>query len=119
MSNQEERMKFAVTLAREFDMEAGQATQDALRLIRLARSHKRYCEAECNGEGAKFDEEGRAIAKPKVEQRIRAVISAMSDGTDKADVKFSGDPRGATVKLILPSGKTNDWGNDGWYVPTN
>lgn len=31
---------------------------------------------------------------------------------------FSGDPRGAVVKLAVPSGKTNDWGQVGICVPT-
>jgi len=32
-------------------------------------------------------------------------------------VKLSGDPRGYTVKLIVPSGRTNDWGREGIGVP--
>lgn len=31
---------------------------------------------------------------------------------------FSGDPRGACVKLRVPSGKTDDWGQTGICVPT-
>jgi hypothetical protein len=31
---------------------------------------------------------------------------------------FSGDPRGACVKLKVLSGKTDDWGRDGICVPT-
>ena len=30
---------------------------------------------------------------------------------------FSGDPRGAVVKLRVPSGRTNDWGQTGICVP--
>lgn len=30
---------------------------------------------------------------------------------------FSGDPRGAVVKLRVPSGRTNDWGQTGVCVP--
>lgn len=32
---------------------------------------------------------------------------------------FGGDPRGATVKLRVPSGKTNDWGQEGICVPNS
>lgn len=32
-------------------------------------------------------------------------------------VKFSGDPRGATVKIVVPDGYTNDWGGEGICVP--
>lgn len=32
---------------------------------------------------------------------------------------FQGDPRGAVVKLRLPSGRANDWGGEGYFcVPT-
>lgn len=31
---------------------------------------------------------------------------------------FQGDPRGACVKLSVPSGKTDDWGRTGICVPT-
>ena len=30
---------------------------------------------------------------------------------------FSGDPRGAVVKLVVPSGRTDDWGETGLCVP--
>lgn len=30
---------------------------------------------------------------------------------------FSGDPRGACVKIRVPSGKTDDWGQTGMCVP--
>jgi hypothetical protein len=32
---------------------------------------------------------------------------------------FSGDPRGATVKLRVPSGKCDDWGQTGLCIPTS
>jgi hypothetical protein len=31
---------------------------------------------------------------------------------------FNGDPRGAVVKLSVPSGRTDDWGREGICVPT-
>ncbi len=30
---------------------------------------------------------------------------------------FNGDPRGAVLKIKVPSGRTNDWGRDGICVP--
>lgn len=30
---------------------------------------------------------------------------------------FNGDPRGAVLKLKVPSGRTNDWGREGVCVP--
>lgn len=32
---------------------------------------------------------------------------------------FSGDPRGNTIKLVVPSGRTDDWGRTGICVPTS
>lgn len=32
--------------------------------------------------------------------------------------KFGGDPRGATLKLIMPDGRYDDWGKEGICVPT-
>ena len=31
---------------------------------------------------------------------------------------FSGDPRGACVKIIVPSGRSDSWGGEGMCVPT-
>jgi len=33
-------------------------------------------------------------------------------------VKFNSDPRGAAVKLVLPSGRADDFGGEGYCVPT-
>jgi hypothetical protein len=33
------------------------------------------------------------------------------------EAKFSGDPRGATVKLKMPDGRYDDWGQEGICVP--
>ena len=32
-------------------------------------------------------------------------------------VRFGGDPRGCTVKLLFYDGATDDWGKEGWCVP--
>lgn len=34
-------------------------------------------------------------------------------------IKLGGDPRGCTAKLIMPNGETNDWGKEGWCIPTH
>lgn len=74
-------------------------------LVRLAKLHHRGCEDWCNtGDMDRMD-------------RARGAIRSLLDGTGLEPI-FSGDPRGATVKLKLPSGKTNDWGQEGYCVPT-
>ena len=85
----------------------------AKRLITLATRHHRLMEDHCNGVEL-YDEDGEALpALAKVRAELGVVARNCGCG-----VKFSGDPRGATVKLVLPNGKTNDWGNEGWCVPT-
>ncbi len=81
------------------------ATQAAY-LIRLTTKHHRLMEDYCND-----GEEPPTLAN--LRGKIRA---AASDCT--CSVRFSGDPRGATVKLLLPNGNTNDWGKEGWCIPT-
>ena len=51
--------------------------------------------------------------------RIHATSQLMAIGENNGFMPcFSSDPRGATVKLKVPSGKTNDWGEVGVCVPT-
>lgn len=73
----------------------------------LARRHQTHCENECNL--ADYDERKRE----RCEARIVAVVKASFPGTVAV---FQGDPRGATVKLLPPSGATNDWGREGLCV---
>ena len=44
--------------------------------------------------------------------RIKALLAPYNVVPD-----FSGDPRGAVVKLVVPSGRTDDWGETGLCVP--
>lgn len=52
------------------------------------------------------------------EQQAKARIVRRLAGYAKVVPVFSGDPRGACVKLKVPSGRTNDWGQEGICVPT-
>lgn len=51
-------------------------------------------------------------------QQAKARIVRRLAGYAKVVPVFSGDPRGACVKLKVPSGRTNDWGQEGICVPT-
>lgn len=83
------------------------SASSAYELIELARKHHREQERLCNGNGSEERSEN-----------LEAVIVKRSAEIGAKGVHFSGDPRGATVKLILPDGATNDWGSEGWCVPT-
>jgi len=84
----------------------------ARKLINLARRHHKLMEDYCNG----IEVYGNDAEPLPPLRRVTMLLNetAMSVG---CSVKFSGDPRGCTVKLVLPSGNTNDWGKEGWCVP--
>lgn len=54
-------------------------------------------------------------------ERTRAAIVKICDELPGVQAKFGGDPRGYTVKLILPTKRYNTWGGeeDGWGVPNS
>jgi len=76
-------------------------------IVRATQTHHRYCEAYCNVEG--FD-------PARIDQIERRIIKRATQ--IGAGVVFSRDPRGATVKLTVPSGYTDDGGREGICVPT-
>ncbi len=89
--------------------------EDATQLILLARTHHRGCEDWCNT--------GKETTKDWARQKIRKGIDKIN-AYQQYDEKmylcplFSGDPRGCTVRLVLPNGETNDFAKKGWVVPT-
>lgn len=100
-----------------------QIAADALALLRIGASVKRWAERACNGieryqrhgilcntwtdedDAAKDRADARALAK--------ATEIAARYG---ASVAIGGDPRGYVLRLVLASGRTNTMGNDGWGV---
>lgn len=47
-----------------------------------------------------------------IEKRVTSMLSGSA-----FSVVFSGDPRGSSIKVKVPSGRTNDWGQEGICVP--
>ncbi len=97
-------------------------------IMRHGKTYARIQEAICNGvEWSQYDtnesfnkrqsrhEKWTEKREQQIERRIKELVSILGPGFG---VVFSGDPRGATVKITLPSGKTNDWGREGYCVPT-
>lgn len=110
------------------------------RLLRLAASHRRLCEMHCNNEGTeplvkpyrdgprwvRYCWGARDEAKrDRIEKRICDIcdLDPKWEGSDVPLSKrvrqdrprpiFQYDPRGATVKLAVPDGFTDDWGREG------
>jgi len=89
------------------------STKIAGDLIQHAKRHHKLMEDYCNGvEVYDANDEPKAPLR-NVRQKLEAIAAKCLCG-----VKFSGDPRGCTVKLTLPSSETNDMGRDGWCIPT-
>jgi hypothetical protein len=84
--------------------------QLATRLIRRGKLLHRIAEMRCDGDSDPESLEQRwTITKNSVR-----VLLAPYD----IEPMFSGDPRGCCLKLKFPSGRTNDFGNEGWCVPS-
>lgn len=84
-------------------------------LIRLATKYQKMCIDACNHPGCEmYDADGETM--PRVAKLEKALSGAAEEHNCK--IKFGGDPRGCTAKLILPNGDTNDFGGEGWCIPT-
>lgn len=98
-------------------------------LLRHAKTHGRLAEESCNGHPAqssphmpaeqlnKLQEKWDArieLREAQVERRIKEICEELG-----ICVKFGGDPRGYTVTVFLPSGKSNTWGGkeEGYGIP--
>ena len=81
-------------------------------VIRRARRHNRMAGTACN---RNLSDREKSADKTN-EDRIMALIR--ENAVDKVPVKFGGDPRGYTVKVMLPNGHSNTWGGpeDGWGI---
>lgn len=81
-------------------------------ITRHARTHHRLAEMGCNGTLTATDER----LGEYLEDRIRALAAQLRINGRPVAVKFSGDPRGCTVKLLLGRGNTFGGDSEGWGV---
>lgn len=119
------RAEFSAAMIAEFGDR--KETRAAVReLFILANAHMTRSVEQCNGptdreraaRGFDWDEweETRAASERETERRILAIAETIG-----ARVKLGGDPRGFTVKLMMPkTGAYNSWGGaeEGFGVPT-
>lgn len=136
MSYQKDREEFISIMRTE-----GMEEHTARVLMRHGSTLQRLAEAECNGDDWRDDrgprhklstldrafcgeEEPKRLAKhwPNVTCstcRSLRLEQIVAEKLPKGfGVKTQGDPRGAVLKITVPSGKTNDWGREGICVPT-
>ena len=98
-------------------------------ICRHAATLHRLAEESCNGHPMQANPYIDARELRKLQDKWDARIDRQEDRTEglitdaarriKAvkGVKFSGDPRGCVVKLVLKSGRTNDFAQEGICVP--
>ncbi len=106
--------QFFATLAHEFPtVPAHRIAYIGLALIKCARAQQRISENLCNLPNYQ-DTYDR-----KRDQINAKVSAALFELCEKKVIPFitGGDPRGAALKLVLPSGDTNDFGRGGYCVP--
>lgn len=84
--------------------------KDAKAIITHAQRHHQYAEDVCNGTRSDDDSAQDALVR-RIEQTAKRLGATA--------VVFSGDPRGCTVKLVFADGFTNDFGKEGYCVPTS
>lgn len=109
------RDQFVAMLARELsDLNTYQVADVAAKLMRYGRTSSRLAVAECN--------RGMTDAERKQDERndkrIKELVATFGKGFG---VVLGGDPRGYTVKLLVPSGAHNTMGGKegGWGVPNS
>jgi hypothetical protein len=104
MSYAKDRDEFIHIMANE-----GVPLWDIQKVLRYAATIQRLSAEACN----------RELKDTEFLNRIHATSQLMAIGENNGFYPcFSSDPRGATVKLKVRSGKTNDWGEVGVCVPT-
>lgn len=107
--------QFAATLAREFPKaSASQIGEIAVELLVKGKKLHRAAEQYCNGD---ISEQVYDHLCANVGKAIARVAKECLDEAPALSWRTGSDPRGCTLKLILPSGRTDDWGGEGFCVP--
>lgn len=124
-----ERQEFIDRMLANFTGAPSQTKRVAELLLRHAKTHGRLAEMSCNGHPAqgsptmpaeqinKLQDKWDAYIE-KRETQIEHRMKQLADSIG-CQIKFGGDPRGYTVKVVLPDGRYNTWGGaeEGWGIP--
>lgn len=145
MSYQKDRDEFVAVIQDELPKTAsvGECVRLARLILRNAATIQHCAELVCSSEAAdrdrvpcpggnenclcrdygSYDQDNQQHGRvPRVNLQIERASQRIEAACKPWGIKprFSGDPRGACVKLILPSGRYNSWGGaeQGFCVPT-
>lgn len=102
-----DKMEFAFLMAKH----STATLHDLQRLLRYCATYSRLMTDACNVPNLGPDYMRKV---ERTQKAIRKIVASFD-----ATAKMSGDPRGATVKIRVPDGFTNDWGQEGICVPTS
>ena len=107
-------IEFAVVVLDEEHNDGGARhdgmARDLVRLCELNNALHSLAEAECNF-GLTPRQEKREC---KLHAEAEEIVKAFGPGFV---LVTSTDPRGVPLRVILPSGRSNSWGGEGWCVP--
>lgn len=127
MGHQKDREDFIVAMSRE-----GVPADVTRAVLRDAATHHRCAEAQCNGDWPYDNGERKVEFCKRCEsgcvrsQLLRGGLCPSCRAEDRIASRlapfgvtpdFQGDPRGCTVKLRVPSGRTDDGARIGLCVP--
>ncbi len=114
-----QRWQFTMKIIEHAGGDSARRESFANRLMRYGATYSRLQEQACNGYQdwrGNWDERATKEAEAKearIEKRVRELCAAFG-----CEAVFGGDPRGATIKVKVPDGYTDDWGREGICVPT-
>jgi hypothetical protein len=112
MINRKDTIDFSIRLARELPKWGGIRGQSELveRVLQLGQRYQTLQVKRCNQPQTERDKKGIERIEKEVAELLRPLgITPI----------FSSDPCGATIKLCMPSGYTNDMAQEGLCVPTS
>ena len=119
-ATRKEREEFVALIMQHVDSPEGWDAKFSLaqRLMRYGATYAGIQERACNGHQdwqGNWDEAAAKRDELK-EERLEARITKLCKEFDCVP-EFQGDPRGATIKIKVSDGFTNDWGHVGICVP--
>jgi hypothetical protein len=111
MSERDRNMiEFGLTLRRELpDVPHYVLLDTAARLSGIARRLHTMSETACNY--------GLSDAQEKSYDKLIEKAEKLAKDDLNTTIVFNGDPRGAPLYLVVPSGYTDDWGKRGITIP--
>jgi hypothetical protein len=106
----------------EFALLMGRHTRATLRqvqaLMRYASTLQRLAEDDCNIATDDAGLERRTRKRHHIARKVHEILAELEAEQPGFKAIISGDPRGAVLKISVPSGVTNDFGGEGICVPS-